>query len=146
MRWLCQGKSVAEVVVPRLTSQSWYDLASEMKSLGHQGIDIGDIKVALRPLQKAVKDVGHVLNHSPVYKGSLKPRPAVSARQMPPTPLSAALGPAAQATVPSTSPPDHAYHNGALVKEPYMITNGLIKERERSDTVLSRYGSARRQQ
>lgn len=117
-----------------LTGQSWYDLASEMKSLGHQGIDIGDIKVALRPLQKAVKDVGHILNHSPVYKGSLKTQTNVSARQMPPTPLSAALGPAAQATVPSApmqqSPSDSVYT--------------VVKERERSDTVLSRYGAARR--
>lgn len=112
-----------------------------MKSLGHQGIDIGGIKVALRPLQKAVKDMSHVLNHSPVYKGSLKPQSATPlSRQMPPTPLSAALGPAAQATVPST--PSTSYH----LDQEFGATGTVQpkeRERERADTMMSRYATRR---
>lgn len=109
-----------------------------MKNLGNQGLDIGAIKVMLRPVQKSVKDVGHVLNHSPVYKGSLKPQTA--GQPMPPTPLSAALGAAVQATVPNTpnfiAPAEyfyaHSYGNHKERERP--------GERERSDTVTSRYG------
>lgn len=107
-----------------------------MKNLGNQGLDIGAIKVMLRPVQKAVKDVGHVLNHSPVYKGSLKPQTAPA--PMPPTPLSAALGPAAQATVPSTP--------SSFSPAEYFYQHNYAKERERADTVTSRYGGGQRRQ
>jgi len=105
-----------------------------MKNLGHQGLDIGAIKVMLRPVQKSVKDVGHVLNHSPVYKGSLKPQTHVPA--MPPTPLSAALGPAAQATVRNNP--------SAIAPAEYAFAHSYGKERERADTVTSRYGAGGR--
>ena len=112
-----------------------------MKNLGNQGLDIGAIKVMLRPVQKAVKDVGHVLNHSPVYKGSLKPQPPSS--RMPPTPLSAALGPAAQATV-QAPVPNTPQLNPPQVISPaehlYSYSYAKERERERADTVTSRYG------
>jgi len=116
--------------------QAWYDLASEMKNLGNQGLDIGAIKVLMRPVQKAVKDLGHVLTQSPMYKGSLKPQSTLA--PLPPTPLSAALGPAAQATVPNTpgalsSPAEYFFSHGHGRPEG-------MKERDRSDTVTSRYG------
>jgi len=102
-----------------------------MKNLGNQGLDIGAIKVLMRPVQKAVKDLGHVLTQSPMYKGSLKPQSTLN--PLPPTPLSAALGPAAQATVPNTP--------GALSSPAeYFFSHGHVKERDRSDTVTSLYG------
>lgn len=111
--------------------QSWFDLGSEMKNLGNQGLDIGAIKVMMRPVQKAVKEVGHFIDHSPVYKGALRGQP-VMPPPMPPTPLSAALGPAAQATIPSTP--------SVISPAEYMYPYNYGKERERSDTVGSRYG------
>lgn len=89
-------------------SQSWYDLGSAVKNLGQQGVEISTIKVTLRPVQKAVKDVSNCIIQSPLYKAAMRATPmGVSGAAMPsavppPTPLSAALGPAAQATVPST--------------------------------------------
>jgi len=109
-----------------------------MKNLGNQGLDIGAIKPLLRPLQKSVKDASHVLNHSNVYKGSLKPPPTPS-MVMPPTPLSAALGPAAQATVPNQNgPPTPADYNYG-----YTYWKERERDRERADTVTSRYGGRR---
>lgn len=103
----------------------------------------------LRPVQRAVKEVSQTINHSPIYKGSLRSQsqsqgqPQLGATApptpVPPMPLSAALGPAAQATVPSTpgilgiiSPAEMLYsHN---------YSRESVRERERSDAVSTRYG------
>ncbi|KAF2150612.1 hypothetical protein K461DRAFT_280608 [Myriangium duriaei CBS 260.36] len=127
---------------------AWYDLASEMKVLGSQGLDIGSVKPLLRPLQKAIKEASHVVNTSSVVRRAFDARSGAGNgsfhhQNMPPTPLSAALGPAAQATIPNTpglgsgvtSPADHWYNYRYDTKE---------RERERSDTVTSRYGNGYR--
>jgi len=130
--------------------QAWYDLASEMKALGSSGLDIGSIKPLLRPLQKAIKDASHVVNTSSMVKKCLDPRAAsggvahLHQHNMAPMPLSAALGPAAQATVPNTpkvagnvvSPAEYWYS--------YRYDKERERERERSDTVTSRYGNGYR--
>ena len=95
----------------------------------------------LRPVQKAVKDMSHILNLLPAYKGSLKPQTTHLSMTMPATPLSAALGPAAQATIPSTpsvvSPAEQVYGYS------YRSDEKKYTERERADTVTSRYGGRR---
>lgn len=126
---------------------AWYDLASEMKALGSQGLDIGSIKPLLRPLQKAIKEASHLVTTSAVVRKCLDGQTAPGSgslhhQNLPPMPLSAALGPAAQATIPNTpgiggviSPGDHWYPYRYEQKE---------RERERSDTVTSRYGNGLR--
>lgn len=120
-----------------------------MKALGQQGVDIGSIKPLLRPLQKAIKEASHIVTTSAVVKKSYDSRASSGHgsfhhhQNMPPTPLSAALGPAAQATIPNNpgmapgvvSPADQWYNYRYEPKE---------RERERSDTVTSRYGNGYR--
>ncbi|TKX25390.1 leucine-rich repeat-containing protein 5 [Elsinoe australis] len=88
---------------------AWYDLASEMKSLNSAGHDISTIKPQMRPVQRAIKEASHVVNTSSMVKKAMEGVPPAGPRgaqgqvqTLPPTPLSAALGPAVQATVPNT--------------------------------------------
>ncbi|GAB7348185.1 hypothetical protein MBLNU459_g6191t1 [Dothideomycetes sp. NU459] len=83
--------------------RTWTDLAVEIKNVGQQGYDTDSIKVAMRPVLKAVKDVGLTISASPLYQNALRSNTASGyVTPVPATPLSAALGPAALATVPST--------------------------------------------
>ncbi|KAF2220075.1 RAM signaling pathway protein-domain-containing protein [Elsinoe ampelina] len=85
---------------------SWYDLASEMKVLSNAGLDISSIKPQMRPVQRAIKDasrhIGNCSMANRVMEDQRAKRLQNQGHAIPPTPLSAALGPAVQATVPST--------------------------------------------
>lgn len=68
-----------------------------------QGHDTESVAVVMRPLHHAVKDVSHALYASPLHKDTTRSNPPSGyVTPVPATPLSAALGPAALATVPST--------------------------------------------
>nr|POE52091.1 leucine-rich repeat-containing protein sog2 [Quercus suber] len=103
--------------------RSWTDLATELKELGQQRVDIATLKSLLRPVQKAVKEVSKTISESPLYHQAVRPTGITApfsaglqnsfppplptahggyAMPLPATPLSAALGPAVQATVAST--------------------------------------------
>ncbi|RDW60823.1 hypothetical protein BP6252_12206 [Coleophoma cylindrospora] len=90
-----------------------------------------DVIVLLRPLQKAVKETGQLIQASPwSFLASAGPANGMgtspaSQVPLPVTPQSAALGPAVQATVPST--PQSASFNA-------MFSGGVF---ERADTLLS---------
>lgn len=93
-----------------------------MKELGSQRIDISTIKAYMRQVQKVVRDTSKTISASQLYNQAIgtsrmhdpnlatpfTPGPTATFSHepmrtpMPPTPLSAALGPAAQATVAST--------------------------------------------
>jgi hypothetical protein len=83
--------------------QTWLDLALEIRNIGNQGYDTDSVKVVMRPVQKAVKEVSIAVNGSQLYQAALRSN-SVSGyvTPVPATPLSAALGPAALATVPLT--------------------------------------------
>lgn len=68
-----------------------------------QGHDTASIGSVMRPLHQAVKDVSRTMTESPIYQRT-KAYPSNSGyvTPVPATPLSAALGPAALATVPNT--------------------------------------------
>ncbi|KAF2765717.1 hypothetical protein EJ03DRAFT_377553 [Teratosphaeria nubilosa] len=115
--------------------QAWADLATEIKDIGQQRIDITTVRTAMRPVQKAVKDVSKTISESPLYHQAVRPgapyppglAPAFPSHvntgypgltsyglhsgqnsghitPVPATPLSAALGPAIQATVANSQP------------------------------------------
>lgn len=116
--------------------QSWTDLATELKELGQQRVDVATLKSLLRPMQKVVKEVSKTISESPLYHHAVRPptfAPPFSAglqnsfppplpsghsgyvTPVPATPLSAALGPAIQATVVSTP-------NAMSIPPEYMTT------------------------
>lgn len=135
--------------------QSWTDLATEIKDISQQRIDITTVKTVMRPVQRAVKEVSKAISESPLYQqgsrpwahgpGSIPPpfpsnintafAQAVGQNNgpqsgyvtpVPATPLSAALGPAVQATVASTP-------NSMYVPPEY----GVQRAHERMDTMMS---------
>lgn len=123
-----------------------------MKALGHQRVDMSTIKSLLRPVQKSVKEVSKTISESPLYQQAVRPHPPLPGgpipqlappfptgmgssftshssshsgyvTPVPATPLSAALGPAAQATVASTPntphvPPEYYQPTGPLPPPP----------------------------
>nr|POF10124.1 hypothetical protein CFP56_74483 [Quercus suber] len=110
--------------------RSWTDLATELKELGQQRVDIATLKSLLRPVQKAVKEVSKTISESPLYHQAVRPNivaaPFTAGLQtsfppplptshgvygmpLPATPLSAALGPAVQATVARTPTANEPY-------------------------------------
>jgi len=102
----------------------------------------------LRPVQKAIKEASHLVNTSTLAKTSADNYvgPVLQQLNLSPTPLSAALGPAVQATVPNTpntativSPSDQ-YYGYRYDKDRYDKERG--EHRERSDTVTSRYATS----
>ncbi|KXT04192.1 hypothetical protein AC578_105 [Pseudocercospora eumusae] len=117
-RYAGEFKTMAETF-----TKDWAQFAEEVMTLAREGLDIGNIKHQLKPLQGAVRDVTRTAQQS--SPPSTKPPPSASlhggfpplntalAQQslasgpptgvpVPATPLGAALGPAVQATVPST--------------------------------------------
>ncbi|KAF1814593.1 hypothetical protein P152DRAFT_447929 [Eremomyces bilateralis CBS 781.70] len=121
----------------RLTStynQTWVELIAAMKEPRQHGLIRDEIKAYMKPLHRANKELSHVINDSPwrdltsrsgrsntmtATAAPSMPAPGTGVYQhhhlgsgygtsMPATPLSAALGPAAQATVPST-PGTHTF-------------------------------------
>jgi len=157
--------------------QSWTDLATEIKDISQQRIDITTVKTVMRPVQKAVKEVSKTISESPLYHQAVRPGGLVAApvsHSLPPpfptsintafaqatgqgnglhsgyvtpvpaTPLSAALGPAVQATVasmPRTAhlPPEYFQH-GLQPGTGY----GGRGTHERMDTVTQQPGYGRR--
>lgn len=99
--------------------QDWADFAEEIMTIAREGLDIGNIKHYLKPVHAACREVRHVArtvsppsNRPPPSAGIGFPPPLNTALaqqtassinpHVPVTPLGAALGPAAQATVPPT--------------------------------------------
>jgi hypothetical protein len=122
--------------------QDWAHFAEEIMKISRDGLDIGNIKHHLKPLQAAVREVTRVTQSlastpAPLSANNAKPAPlhpgfshalnaslAQHAQQqtylppVPATPLSAALGPAVQATVPPT--PTTAFNSPILDAMPQM--------------------------
>lgn len=82
--------------------QAFLEVAVELKNMHRQGHDTASIGSVMRPLHQAIKDVSYTLNASPIYHRVGNNPPSGYVTPIPATPLSAALGPAALATVPNT--------------------------------------------
>ncbi|KAI4727011.1 hypothetical protein E4T49_05273 [Aureobasidium sp. EXF-10728] len=110
--------------------RTWLDLALEIRNIGNQGYDTDSVKVVMRPVQKAVKEVSIAVNGSQLYQAALRSN-SVSGyvTPVPATPLSAALGPAALATVPSTP--------SSVVLPSEYIASGLQSAAERQSDAPS---------
>lgn len=149
--------------------QSWTNLATEIKDTSQQRIDITTARTVMRPVQKAVKEVSKTISESPLYHQAVRtggnvapPFPSnintTFAQAMgqngglhsgyvtpvPATPLSAALGPAVQATVASTPSLMHMpqeYLQHALQPGP---GHAMRTMHERVDTVMQQPGYGRR--
>ncbi|CAK7263795.1 RAM signaling network component [Sporothrix epigloea] len=93
---------------------AWYSFADTVRS-GKSAIQLPpDTRARLRPLHECIKDTArlilrspwaYILRQTPMVRGTSSPRAGAGANptiQLPMTPWSAALGPAVQATVPST--------------------------------------------
>lgn len=137
--------------------QSFVELVTDMREVRNRQLLPPDIIVLLRPVQKACREAGRLIEASPwsyladmstapapnlygpplqtggppnasstsasfLGQGALSPPPSVP---LPATPLSAALGPAAQATVPST--PSSSYSDRFFAGDVF----------QRADTLLS---------
>ncbi|KAK0836230.1 RAM signaling network component [Friedmanniomyces endolithicus] len=143
---------------------SWTDLATEVKSFASQRIDITAVKTVMRPVQKAVKEAalrqggGSTISntgtpgqpfstsaHTNAFAQALAHNTGLHsgyATPVPATPLSAALGPAIQATVVSTPnpmqmPPEFLHQQPGLV-------HGSRAVHERVDTLMQQIGYGRR--
>lgn len=137
--------------------QSFVELVTDMREVRNRQLLPPDIILLLRPVQKASREAGRLIEASPwsyladmstapapnlygpplqtgsspsasststpfLNQGALSPPPSVP---LPATPLSAALGPAAQATVPST--PSSSYSDRFFAGDVF----------QRADTLLS---------
>ncbi|KAM0715280.1 hypothetical protein Q7P37_008778 [Cladosporium fusiforme] len=153
--------------------KTWAELATEVKDIGQQRIDITTIKAVMKPVQRAIKDVSKSISDSPLYHAALRPPNnafALSSPQslappfpaglntalaqaslpyapgpptsVPATPLAAALGPAAQATLSYTSQPSGEYfpHSAAAAAAPTGL--GVRNMHERLDTMMQHPGAS----
>ncbi|KAK5127644.1 hypothetical protein LTR85_006985 [Meristemomyces frigidus] len=153
--------------------QSWTDLATEIKDISQQRIDITTARTVMRPVQKAVKDISKTISESPLYHQAVRPAMVQGSHNLPPpfpsnintafaqavgqgnglhsgyvtpvpaTPLSAALGPAVQATVASMPygshmPPEYYAHG----MQPGPVSGRVVHER--ADTMMQYPGQGRR--
>ena len=167
--------------------QTWTELVTEVKDLGQQRIDITTVKMVMKPLQRAIKDISKTISDSPLYHMNMRfgqqqqqlqhatstlqqQHPPSAIQQpnfsssaslaapfpagintalaqshhsvgpptsVPATPLAAALGPAAQATLAHTPnalqpPPEYFSGHGPLV-----TGAGIRNMHERIDTVMN---------
>ncbi|KAF2863991.1 hypothetical protein K470DRAFT_254302 [Piedraia hortae CBS 480.64] len=78
--------------------RSWTDLATNVRNLPNNEIDIKTVRAAMRPVQRAVKDLSKSIAESPLYSG---PTNANRSEESSPfvTPLAAALGQAVHAGI-----------------------------------------------
>lgn len=154
--------------------QTWAELATEVKDIGQQRIDITTIKAVMKPVQRAIKDVSKSISDSPLYHAALRPHqnafalsspqslappfpaglntslaqysspyttitPSSSTTSVPATPLAAALGPAAQATLsytssqPSAGSSEYLPHSAASAQP---MGLGVRNMHERLDTMM----------
>lgn len=110
-----------------------------------------DVIVLLRPLQKAVKETGQLIQASPwsflasagpsngMTNGSTYTQSPASQVPLPMTPQSAALGPAVQATVPST--PQSASFNAVFSGNVFERADTLLSMNSNSTVSSSRTGT-----
>ena len=169
-----------------LCLQTWAELATEVKDIGQQRIDITTIKMVMKPVQRAVKDVSKSISDSPLYHAALRPPnnsnnsyglaspqslapafqggyqgnftanlntalaqslPMGPPTNIPATPLAAALGPAAQATL---SYPQGEYFSSHSATP--SSAGGVRGMHERLDTMMqhpggyNQYGQQQQQQ
>jgi hypothetical protein len=111
---------------------SWYELVKKIKSLQNDIQLPIDIKARLRPIQQSMKETCDLMMSSPwAYfarqsgpEQIASPYSAQSSTPLPMTPQSAALGPAVQATVPST--PQSASFASMFGGGPYERTDTLL--------------------
>ena len=139
-----------------------------VQDLARQRLELTAIKTLLRPVQKVMKDVSKTISESPLYLQASRAGPGMPGSGLAPafpssvqtsfgypsgtrsgyvtpnpaTPLSAALGPAAQATVALTPntvhpPSDFLYHAPPG-------HHGHRMTHERVDTVMQQPGNGRR--
>lgn len=110
----------------------------------------------LRPLQKAIKETSQLIQNSPwsflagpqssnglMNGSSYNLRSPASQVPLPMTPQSAALGPAVQATVPSTPQGYNQMFSGNFFEraDAYIATNGSSVASSRTGTMSSSMGS-----
>lgn len=157
----------------KLFMQTWAELATEVKDIGQQRIDITTIKMVMKPVQRAVKDVSKTISDSPLYHAALRSHNNANAfglaspqslappfqggnyqgnfaanlntvlaqqslaagppTSVPATPLAAALGPAAQATLSYASQPQSEYFPS---HGPMGSNAGIRGMHERLDTMI----------
>ncbi|GAB7365235.1 hypothetical protein MBLNU230_g6320t1 [Neophaeotheca triangularis] len=59
--------------------QSWADLATEVKEIGQQRIDIQSLRTLMKPIQRIVKEVSKTISDSPLYQSAIRqPQPYLS--------------------------------------------------------------------
>ena len=164
-----------------------------MKDIGQQRIDITTIKMVMKPVQRAVKDVSKSISDSPLYHAALRP-PINSANSsfgmaspqslappfqggyqgnftaaslntalaqsmplnlgpptsVPATPLTAALGPAAQATLSQPQGEYFSSHSAAGsavgVRGMHERLDTMIQHPSASGSAYSQYGQQHSQQ
>jgi hypothetical protein len=64
--------NIDTVMTDHLPQQTWAELATEVKDIGQQRIDITTIKMVMKPVQRAVKDVSKSISDSPLYHSALR--------------------------------------------------------------------------
>lgn len=57
-----------------IIAKSWADLATEIKDIGSQRVDITTIKHMMRNVQRSVRDVSKTISHSPLYHHAIGTR------------------------------------------------------------------------
>ena len=150
-----------------------------MKDIGQQRIDITTIKMVMKPVQRAVKDVSKSISDSPLYHAALRPShvstnssfglaspqslappfqggyqgnfsaaslntalaqsiPLGPPTSVPATPLAAALGPAAQATLSYAQQGQSDYYTSHSAAPSVVGVRGM---HDRLDTMIQHPGS-----
>lgn len=125
--------------------QSFVDLVTDMREVRSMHLLPSDIVIILRPVQRASREAGRLIEASPwsylaeanapgnIYGTPMQgqhPQHAVNSMMspqsmpIPATPLSAALGPAAQATIPST--PASAYSDKFFEGDVFQRADSLL--------------------
>lgn len=143
--------------------QSWTELATEIKDIFQQRIDITTVKTVMRPVQRAVKEVSKTICESPLYHQAVRPGGLATlpptfpsnintafaqavgqngpqsgyVTPVPATPLSAALGPAVQATVASTPNATNAPQEYLQHTVQHRPEYGAQRAHERMDNALN---------
>ena len=148
--------------------KSWADLATEVKDIASQRVDITTVKQVMRNVQRSVRDVSKTISHSPLYHHAIgtkgpdsagpqslaPPFPAglpttysgqtgpIGAQSSyvagPATPLSAAIGPAAHSSIQPT--PSTSQPGEYFPPQPVSRP-----AHERNDTVMQPSRPSRRQ-
>jgi hypothetical protein len=125
--------STRVLLTPRI-SQSWIVLATEIKDIESQRVDVTSVKLIMRNVQKLVKDVSKTISHSPLYHHALgtkmpamDPSSALSSAHTslaPPLPVGFTTN-FLPTNVPIHPPPSATSSSGASGGQSPYVTSGL---------------------